>query len=63
MALDESEKKQVVLKREAESKAVQCQDLLKQLANMKEKHEIAVKKVIRPYFLSITRRLILTFSN
>ena len=47
MALDESEKKQVVLKREAESKAVQCQDLLKQLSSMKEKHESAVKKVLK----------------
>ena len=45
MALDDSEKKQVVLKREAENKAGQCQDLLKQLSNMKEKNEKAVKKV------------------
>ena len=48
LALDESEKKKVMLKREAESKAGQCQDLLKQLANMKEKHELAVKKVSNP---------------
>ena len=46
MALDDSEKKQVVHKREAENKAGQCQDLLKQLSNMKEKHEKAVKKVL-----------------
>ena len=46
MALDDSEKKQVALKREAENKAGQCQDLLKQLSNMKEKHEVAVKKVL-----------------
>ena len=46
MALDDSEKKQVALKREAENKAGQCQDLLKQLSNMKEKHEVAFKKVL-----------------
>ena len=46
MALDDSEKKQVALKREAENKAGQCQDLLKQLSNMKEKDEVAFKKVL-----------------
>ena len=46
MALDDSEKKQVALKREAENKAGQCQDLLKQLSNMKEKHDVAFKKVL-----------------
>jgi len=45
VALDDSEKKQVVLKREAENKAGQCQDLLKQLSKMKEKNEMAAKKV------------------
>ena len=55
MALDDSEKKQVALKREAENKAGQCQDLQKQLSNMKEKHEVAFKKVLnsKACFLSM----------
>ena len=44
-ALDASEKKQVALKRELDSKASQCQDLLKQLLDTKEKHQQTFKKV------------------
>ena len=44
-ALDDSEKRQVALKRELDLKSNQCQDLNRQLLHTKEKNEHAVKKV------------------
>ncbi len=44
-ALDASEKRQVSLKRDLEAKNRQCEDLLKQLSEAKEKNQVSVKKV------------------
>ena len=45
VALDESEKKQVALKRELDTKTRQCEDLVKQLMDTKEKSEHRLKQV------------------
>lgn len=45
-ALDTSEKQGVTLRRELDNKTKQCEDLVKQLSDSKEKHQQVVKKVL-----------------